>query len=76
MNIQALQSAIISELERLAEAGFGYRLRHAPDPRLDLLIEIERDSDGWIPIAVQICGNPRRGPVRDIAAHARNLAEP
>ncbi len=75
MNMQALESAILGELERLAEAGFGYRLRHAPDPRIDLLVEIQPHGDQWIPIAIEVCRNPRRGPVHEIAEKARSVAK-
>lgn len=75
MHIHELESAIIRELEHLAEAGIGYRIHHAPDPRLDLLIELQLDADQWIPIAIEVCPNPRKGAVRDAAEQARSAAE-
>lgn len=76
MNLPELQSDILSRLEHLAEAGFGYRLSHALNPRLDMLVEIQPDGADWIPIAIEICRNPRRGPVRDIAEQALSAAKP
>jgi len=76
MMLHSPKAAIAEQLQHMAsDAGLDYRLRHAPAPGPDLVVEVQGHGDEWVPIAIEVCANPRRAPVREAAERAKSVAK-